>query len=267
MMMSTHPPQLMLAPLLMLDSVTALRGHHAVLQPTSLTVSAGERIAILGPNGAGKSTLLKRIAGLIGGAGAVSLSGVRIETLSRAERARHLAYLPQECVMSSGVSVEQVVTLGRIPHGVDLDDPSPQDRACVSAAMHALRVEAWGHRAVNSLSTGERARVLVARAIAGQAPILLADEPVSALDPRHQIGVLKALADHAAQGRTVIAVMHDLTLAAQWASRILLMQAGRVMCDAEAQEALSPTRLDPLFEINTKLLLEGGVTAITFTAD
>lgn len=254
-------------PLLACTGLRYQQAGRVVLADVSFDVHAGERVAILGPNGAGKSTLLRCLAGLWACAGQVMLRSAPLETLPLAERAQLLAYLPQQGSIAWGISVEQVVALGRLPYGGDLLDPKGADKAAIDDAITALELAAWRARPATQLSTGERARVLAARALAGEAPILLADEPVAALDPRHQIIVLDALAAYAARGRAVLTVMHDLTLAAQWASRILLLDAGRLVFDGTPDEALRPERLNPLFRLAAYRLEQHGRTAITFAMD
>lgn len=255
------------SPLLTCAHLGCVQAGRATLGGVSLHVHAGERIAILGPNGAGKSTLLRRLAGLLDGAGDVMLLGDAAHTLSLQERARSLAYLAQDQAIAWGVSVEQVVALGRLPHGGDILKPIGQDKAAIDQAIAALEIEGWRHHPARMLSTGERARVLLARAMAVEAPVLLADEPFAALDPCHQIKVLAALADYAAKGRAVLTVMHDLTLAAQWASRILLLEKGRLIFDGRVDEAFMPERLNPLFGISTHRIMHNGRIAVTFGVD
>jgi iron complex transport system ATP-binding protein len=254
-------------PLLACTGLGYAQAGRVMLADCTFTIHAGERVAILGPNGAGKSTLLRRLAGLWAGPGEVMLRGTAMATLSMEARARLLAYLPQQGSIAWGISVEQVIALGRLPYGGDLLDPKGADKAAIDHAITALELAAWRARPATQLSMGERARVLAARALASEAPVLLADEPVAALDPRHQLIVLDALSAYAAQGRAVLTVMHDLTLAAQWASRILLLDAGRLVFDGTPEEALQPARLNPLFGLATYRLEQHGRTAITFAMD
>jgi iron complex transport system ATP-binding protein len=209
--------------------------RHAVL-PTTLTLGRGEMVALVGPNGAGKSSLLKALGGLIAHGGQVTWNGTR---LADGDRARTIAYLPQDPPVHWPLKVRDLVALGRLPHRTFGAAASTADTAAVDHALRETGTLAFAERAVDRLSVGERARVLLARALAVEAPTLLVDEPVAMQDPHHQLRVMTTLRGYAAQGRLVVAVLHDLGLAARFCSRALLMDSGSVVADGPPATALS----------------------------
>ena len=221
-----------------------------ILERVDLTVASGEVVGLLGPNGAGKSTLLRVLASvLVPQSGEIRLDGEPVATFPRTELARRIAYLPQAASCHWPMAVEQVVALGRLPHRRPWAPMSRHDRDCVARAMRTTDVEQFRGRSVGALSTGERARVLVARAVAGEPHVLLADEPVAGLDPAHQLEVMAMLERMAAEGAAVIAVLHDLTLAARYCSRLALLGAGRMVASGDAASVLSTEHLHETFGI------------------
>ena len=225
-------------------------GRRRVLEGVDLRVAAGEIIGLLGPNGAGKSTLLQVLASVLTSySGSVSLDGKSIGSIPRRALAKLVAYLPQGAECHWPMAVEQVVALGRLPHRRPWAPMSRHDRDCVARAMATTDVEQFRGRSIGALSVGERARVLVARAVAGEPRILLADEPVAGLDPAHQLEVMAMLEHMAADGAAVVVVLHDLTLAARHCSRLALLGGGRLMANGDADTVLSTEHLRDCFGI------------------
>jgi iron complex transport system ATP-binding protein len=224
-------------------------GAKIIVRDANLALKAGELVALVGPNGAGKTTLMRALAGLVPAQGTIALQGKPLDTLPQRERARGIAYLPQGHIFHWPMSVEAIVMLGRAPHGDAFSSPSPDDRAAVARAMAITETESFAGRAVTTLSGGEKARVALARALATQASVLLADEPTAALDPRHQLVVMELLRGAAGDGKAILAIMHDLTLAARFADRVLVMGEGRIVADGPAAQALAPERLAAVFGI------------------
>jgi iron complex transport system ATP-binding protein len=237
------------APLLRARDVSVRLGGARVVEQADVTLRAGELVALVGPNGAGKTTLIRALAGLLPAEGAIMLGERRLQDMGNRERARAVAYLPQGHVFHWPMQVAAVVALGRHPHMDAFSTPSPHDRAAIERAMQRTATELFAQRPVTTLSGGERARVALARALATEAPVLLADEPTASLDPRHQLVVMELLRRAAHDGGAVLAILHDLTLAARFADRVLVMDAGRIVADGPPAEALSPQRVAQIFGV------------------
>ncbi|GLR54793.1 ABC transporter ATP-binding protein [Shinella yambaruensis] len=235
--------------ILTIENLSATLAGKRVVDGVSLTVGKGSFTGLIGPNGAGKSTFLRACLGLVPASGMVRLDGVDLAGLRAAERARHLAYLPQERETAWAMSVEAVVALGRLPHHARFAAPSERDRAAIEAAITRMDLSAFRYRAVTSLSGGERARVLIARALAQETPVLLADEPLAGLDPQHQIALMRLFRELAAEGRIIIASMHDLTLAARWCDRLLLLHRGRAHAEGRPEAVLTARTLEDVYTV------------------
>lgn len=217
-------------------------GRHPVLQPMGFALPAGRWTAIVGPNGAGKSTLLRVLAGLLPARGTVRLLGRPLADWPERERARQLAWLGQAESGGDDLLVRDVAMLGRLPHRAWLAAPNAADRAAVARALQATHTWALRERRLGDLSGGERQRVLLARALAVQAPVLLMDEPLAHLDPPHQADWMALVRQHVAGGGTVVSVLHELGMALQ-ADDLLVLRAGRVLhhgpcASADTQRAL-----------------------------
>jgi iron complex transport system ATP-binding protein len=222
-----------------------------VLHDVSLALSPGHLVALVGPNGAGKTTLLRALMGLVSSAGAVFVEGDALSSLSLRERARRFAYLPQGHIVHWPLPARDIVALGRYPHGAT--DPArltPKDAEAVNRAMQAADVADLSERPVTELSGGERSRVALARVFAVEAPVILADEPTSSLDPRHQLDVMTTLRAAADKGTLVIVVTHDLGLAARYADRVLVLSQGRLVSQGTAREALSDQVMAEVFRVS-----------------
>jgi iron complex transport system ATP-binding protein len=230
-----------------LDDLSVTLGGRDVVTRVSAEL-AGGLIGLIGPNGAGKSTLVRAIAGLVPSQGAILIDGK--PALPLRERARRIAYLPQGQAVFWPVTVERLVALGRLPHLAPFARPADTDHAAIERALARTDLLGLRNRPVDQLSGGERARVLLARALAVEAPLLLADEPLAALDPAHQIEVMQLLRAEAARGATVIGVLHDLTLAARWCDRLLLLDEGRLVADGAPSQVLTAERIDAVYGVS-----------------
>jgi iron complex transport system ATP-binding protein len=225
-------------------------GPCPVVHGVDLFLRAGEVAAVLGPNGAGKSTLMRGLAGLQAPSrGRVRLNGASLAGMRPEVRARQLGYLPQAANVHWPLTVERVVALGRLPHLGPWQRLRPEDAYAVDRALAATGVEDLRGRVVTELSGGERARVLLARVLAGEPDILLADEPVAGLDPYHQVHFMELVREYAGEGRTVALVMHDLNLAARFCDRLFLMDQGRLVAEGAAHQVLDPEHLSDVFGI------------------
>jgi iron complex transport system ATP-binding protein len=222
-----------------------------VLKDVSLALSSGHLVALVGPNGAGKTTLLRAVAGLVPSEGAIHVGGAALSSLSLRERARRFAYLPQGHIVHWPLPARDIVALGRFPHGAT--DPArltPKDTEAVLRAMQATDTIEFSARRVTELSGGERSRVALARVLAVEAPVILADEPTASLDPRHQFDVMKSLRAAADKGVLVIVVTHDLGLAARFADTVLVLSEGRLVSQGAPAQALSEQIMGDVFRIS-----------------
>lgn len=237
--------------LLSIRELQVALGGKAIIKNVSLDLAAGEFVGLIGPNGAGKSTLLRAALGLIASKGEIALSGRAVQKLSAQEQALLASYLPQEREIAWSMSVENLIWLGRTPHRAAFRPVSVEDEAAVEAAIRTMEVGGLRSRTANALSGGEKARVLVARALAQNAPLLLADEPTAGLDPAHQIILMRNFAELARSGHGVVACLHDLGLAARWCTRLVMLVDGKVVADGTPQAVLTPERLREVYHVET----------------
>lgn len=231
------------------------RGGLRVVTDVDLVVEQGDWVAVVGPNGAGKTSLLLALAGLLPASGEIRVAGVRPGHASRRRVARVVALMPQRPVVPEGISVRELVALGRTPHLRRFATEAAADREAVERTLHRLELAAFADRPALGLSGGELQRVVLARALAQEPRVLLLDEPTSALDIGHQQSVLDLVNAMRLQDElTVVAAMHDLTLAGQYGRRVVLLHHGRVVADAPPREVLRPARLADVYGARVEVL-------------
>ncbi len=227
-----------------------------MLRDVSLSLASGDMAALIGPNGAGKSSLLRCVTGLVHPrAGEVLIDGESVAHMERATLARTLAVVPGQTVVAFPMRVEELVALGRIPHEHPLRGPRDEDRRAVDSALARVGISELHGRDVRELSLGERQLVVLAMAVAQQARILLLDEPTVHLDLRHQVAVMELLRDLSARdGVTVLAVLHDIVLARQFFSRLVLLDHGRIVADGAADDVLSESNVRAVYGVDPRLV-------------
>ncbi|MEC3859979.1 ABC transporter ATP-binding protein [Mesobacterium sp. TK19101] len=235
--------------LLSLQNLTVRRGECPVVDAVSLSLAEGDCVGLIGPNGAGKTTLMRAALGLLPHSGQSSLA-----TLPATARAKAAAWMPQARDIAWPLEVETLVALGRLPHRPTGSRLRPEDRAAVDSALTRMGLDSFRSRSATALSGGEQARVLIARALAQETPLLMADEPVAGLDPAAQIATLQVFRDLAREGRGVLVSLHDLTLAARYCTRLVLLHRGRLAAEGPPMEVLTPDRLAQVFHLNAQVL-------------
>ncbi len=228
-------------------SIRASLGNVEVLHDISLALPAARWTSIVGPNGAGKSTLLKVLAGLLPHHGAVALLGQPLASLRGRQRAQQLSWLGQNESSADDLTAYDVAMLGRLPHQAWLAAPSAADHAAVERALRATQAWDWRARALGQLSGGERQRVLLARALAVEAQVLLMDEPLANLDPPHQTDWLLMVRSLVAEGKTVVSVLHEISFALQ-ADELVLMDQGRIVHQGACGDAATHRALETVFD-------------------
>jgi iron complex transport system ATP-binding protein len=231
-----------------LDAVTVRFDGRTVVDAVHASVGRGEWVGLIGANGAGKTTLLRAVAGLVDHEGDLRLGGRTAAPMGRRERARAVSYVPQSPEMPADMSVFDYALLGRTPHISYLAVESSDDLAHCRRLLERLDLVPLAHRHLSTLSGGERQRVVLARALAQEAPVLLMDEPTSALDMAHRVEALEIVDELRREwGLTVVSALHDLTLAGQFADRLLLLEGGHVAAFGTPAEVLNERTLERAF--------------------
>jgi iron complex transport system ATP-binding protein len=248
---------------LTLDHVDVRLGRRPVVRDVSATLAGGTLTGIVGPNGAGKSTLARALLALVPSTGRIRIDGADVAATPRATLARCAAYLPQGQTLHWPLTVERLVGLGRLPHLGPMSRPGAADLAAIERAMTRAGVLDLRDRDATHVSGGERARILLARALAVEAPMLVADEPLASLDPGHQIDVMDLLRGEAHGGGLVIAVLHDLTMAARYCDRLLLIDKGAIVADGPPAAVLTRANLRAVYGIEAEVDLGGAWPTIT----
>ena len=243
-------------PILAAHDVTVAYGDRRVVTGATLEIAGGERVALVGPNGAGKSSLLRAMTGVLRPtSGSVRLCGAPIDNVARAAVARTIAVVPELIQLPFEMPVHEVVALGRLPHEPPFTGLRPTDRLAVAGAMDRVGIAHLGHRDVRELSMGERQLVFIAVAVAQSAQILVLDEPTAHLDIRHQVDVMELLVDlNRRDGTTVVAVLHDLALAAHFFPRVAVLSEGRIVADGSPAATLGPDRIRSVFGVDPALV-------------
>ena len=236
------------APAIELAALGASYGRRRVLDQVSFEVAAGEIVGLLGPNGAGKSTLVRALSGVLRRYdGSARVQGAEVRDLPPKELARRVAVVPQEPRFEFSFTALEIVLMGRHPHLAGLAFESARDVELAREALARVGAEGLADRAIDELSAGERQRVVFARALAQDSPVLLLDEPASFLDLKHQVELFDRLRELADGRRAIVAVMHDLNLAAEYCDRVVLLSGGRVAAAGPASEVLTWSHLTAVY--------------------
>jgi iron complex transport system ATP-binding protein len=247
-----------MTPALSLDAVSVVLGGARIVDDVALTVAEGEFVGIVGPNGAGKTTVLRSIVGSVPFSGAISVRGRSVDSMTRSDRAKAVALVPQRPVIPPGMTVMDYALLGRTPHLGLLAGESVQDVEATLASLRSLDVEELAGRSIETLSGGEVQRAVLARALTQGSPLLLLDEPTSALDVGHAQRVLDLVDQmRSTCGLTVVAAIHDLTLAAQFCDRLVMMAGGSVMADGRPVTVLTESSIRMHYGATVRILDDG----------
>jgi iron complex transport system ATP-binding protein len=246
-----------------IGSLTVHLGGTRVVDDVGLTLVPGGWTTLIGRNGAGKTTMLRAIAGLVPYAGSIAVDGRQVREMSPRERARVLALVPQSPLLPADMTVREYVMLGRTPYLGFLGRPGRRDDSAVQQSIDSLGLGALSQRRLDALSGGERQRTVLARALAQQAPVLLLDEPTTALDVGRQQEVLDLVWTlRAERSLTVLGAMHDLTLAGQYADRLVLVDGGRVVADGAPGDVLTEERINRHYDAHVRVTRLDGLPAV-----
>jgi iron complex transport system ATP-binding protein len=237
-----------------LRDLTVRFGGHEAVRHASFAAEAGDWVVLIGPNGAGKTSVLRAMCGLLPFDGEILVDGRDVRSLSRRELARIVAFVPQAPETPHELTVAEYVLLGRTPHIGYFAAEGSADRRAAASALDRLELSPFAERALGSLSGGELQRVVLARALAQEAPILLLDEPTTALDLGRQQQALELIDSLRTDGLTVVSTMHDLTLAGQYAARLLLLDRGVVVAEGTPEEVLSVANLSAHYDARVRVV-------------
>jgi iron complex transport system ATP-binding protein len=239
-------------------------GPKTLIADVNLSVDAGTWCTVIGPNGAGKTTLVETVAGLRRSShGTVTLSGESVRAMNERQRALRVALVPQHPIIPFGMSVHDYVALGRTAYHGLLRAPSARDRRCVEDVLDRLSLNEFAARDVATLSGGERQRMVLARALAQATPVMVLDEPITGLDLRHQIAILELLQHEVREsGLTVLATLHDLTLAGQFADRLVLLDHGRLVLDGPSGEVVRSRQLEECYGMQLRVIDVDGADVV-----
>jgi iron complex transport system ATP-binding protein len=244
---------------LLAKQISVIADDGAMLvAPTDFALRGGELVALIGPNGAGKSSLVRSLAGITPYAGLVQIDGIELSSMPVLSRAGQIAWLPQSLPPAWPVTVHDAVALGRFAYGAVPGRLVGADAEAVTAALAACDITAVADRKITTLSGGELARVHLARALATEAGILLADEPAAALDLRHGIALMEVLRAQVAAERLVLVIMHDIALAVRWADRVIVMNHGKIVADGPTTDVITPALLRDIFGITATISSRDG---------
>ena len=250
---------------LRISNLTIRTKQTVLVDRASTHLSAGELVVLLGPNGAGKTSLIRGALGLIKPASGTSeLDNRAISLMPPTERAQKISYLPQIRPLAWPNRVRDVVALGRFSHGATIGRLAREDQSAIDNAISACDLTHLQDRTADTLSGGELARMHCARAFAANAPLLVADEPIAALDPRHQFRILDLIKTYVEQGGGALLVLHDIELAARYASRLIWMKDGRIIADGSVKETLSAERLAEVYGVSAtvadnRIIMDGAL--------
>ena len=257
-------------PVVDVENVAVEFGEVSVLGDVSFAVDSGELVGVVGPNGAGKTTLLRTISGALSPSrGSVVVDGADVHDLDSKESSRLIAVVPQDTTLSFAFDVRDVVEMGRHPHRSRFSPPTRRDREIVNRALERTRTTHLADRSIEAVSGGERQRVILARAIAQDTPVLLLDEPTASLDVNHQVETLELVRSLVEDGRTVIAAIHDLDLAARYCDRLVMVADGVVHRNGAPKEVLTPETLESAFDATAAVTpnpVTGSPTVTTFAS-
>ncbi|MFC4601992.1 heme ABC transporter ATP-binding protein [Cohnella hongkongensis] len=241
--------------------------NRQILQDISLSVRGGECVGLIGPNGSGKSTLLRTLTGLLPpSSGKLSIADQPLERYTRKQLAKIIGYVPQNTAIDFDFTVRDIVLMGRFPHLPSFGNERELDRLMAQKAMQRTATYHLANRYATELSGGQRQMVLIAKALSQEPRLLLLDEPISALDIRYQLHVLELMRKMARQGLAVVAALHDLSLAARFCDRLILLHNGRLLAAGAPAEVLTPAMLQTAYEVDAAVYTDPVTDSLSITA-